>query len=227
MSTTTATTAEISIPFAAIAAALPGGWTVKPCPHECIQNEPRGSLVRADGLEIWAHANGYSNRGKVTFRHSRPEHERRYLELWEMPENGGGKIDSPSINCGLTKSGEQMAQDITRRMLAECERVEKIARAKIAERDESDNAQLNTLCAIRKAAGFKDPSPEAGHSGQPRFTVDIRGDIDRRAGDTLRNGWGDAEINGGGGSVDFKLYSIPAHKAVALVEWMRANVFTK
>lgn len=221
---TTATATLPALNLAAIAAALPGEWSFKPYPHEYHTDETRGSIVRADGLEIYAIANGYGNKGKVKFCHHRPEHERRYLELWEDPANGGGKIASPSINCTLTKSPEQMAADITRRILAECERIDKIARAKIAERDEADNARMATLRAICKAAGFADV-PRDRHSKEALFTVDVRGEFDRHAGDSLRNGWGDAEIHGGGGSVDFKLHSIPAGKAVALVEWMRANVF--
>lgn len=203
MSTTTATAPTVSIPFAAIAAALPGEWAVKPYRYEHFTEETRGYIVREDGLTIYAVANEYGNRGKVAFRHSRPTgKDGRFVELWEPGRIGS--IDSPSINCTLTKTGEQMAADIARRLLPEAERIEPLARAKVAEYENAENAQAETLRLLSEATGDKNPH---------RSSVYFKGP----------NGNGSAEIRGGD-CVCVEMRSLTRAQALALVEWIKGNV---
>lgn len=218
MSTTATASTVPALNLAAIAAALPGQWTAEP--QESCANEWRGYLTRADGLRLFAVANDYSNRGKVKFSHNRPRYPMgtsggTYVTLYG--ENGG-QVSTPSIRCTLTKTPEQMAADIARRLIADAERVDKLAREQIEQRNNHNRQQMETLRAISAAAGFSD-IPRDYHSNEARFSVNLNGP---QPSDFSR-GFGDANVNAS--TVDFKLSSIPAEKAVALVEWLRANVF--
>jgi hypothetical protein len=96
-------------------------WTVTKDRHD---NE---HLTRDDGLQFWIRIGGYGNEGKACIHFDRPlGRDGRAPTLW-MKSPGTGQISNPSINVSLTKSPEQIAKDIVRRMLKESEEVFKFA----------------------------------------------------------------------------------------------------
>lgn len=106
-------------------------WTVTKDRNE---NE---HLTREDGLQFWLRIGGYGNEGKAAIHLDRPlGRDGRSPSLWAK---GGGQIGNPSINVSITKSPEQIAKDIVRRMLTESEEVFKLANEAIAR----DNAFLD------------------------------------------------------------------------------------
>jgi hypothetical protein len=205
---TTATRAALNI--AAIAAALPGEWTGTGDDNHATDETRGGDLVRADGLALYAIANSYGNKGKVTFSHNRPKFKKGapWVDVYDATHN---RIPAPSINCTLTKSPEQMASDIARRMLADCERVDRLAREKIAQYEAADNAQLETLKALSSALGLSD-YPRQYKDTAPRFNLNFDG----------ANGSGSMEIRGGD-CVCVEMRSLTRAQALSLVEWAKVN----
>jgi hypothetical protein len=217
------------LPF--IAAMLPGEWNAYRDPHaeNNFSGEGRAELVRTDGLTLYAVTGGYSHKGKIHVAHSRPRSDAvgggGWVEIYEdRPNPYGGtcseKLAVPSINCADTKTAEQIAADITRRLLPEAEKQERMTREKIAMYEKANNLQLDTLKALCAAIGLSN-IPLDHSRGGPRFSgVNLNSKPGTFGSD---KGYGDADVHAG--KVDFKLSSIPTAKAVALVEWLRANVF--
>lgn len=97
--------------------ALGSDWNAEPNSNEWA--DCGFYLRRSDGLELFAREE-WRGGGKLTFSYSAPTtSKRKQVDVW----NEGEKLVRPSIGASLSKSGDKLAADITRRLLPDCEKV--------------------------------------------------------------------------------------------------------
>jgi len=156
-----------------VAAALPGAWAIEAAHAD----DPASPfyLVRADGLRLFVRfTEGWGSKGKGSASYARlrgPKGERLHL----YAPNGGGEVMDPSINFALTKTAEQVAADIARRLLPEAHEVHALAvRALDSARDYASKADTALATAKRHAATLTaygiDLRPSEGSA-----SVEVRG----------------------------------------------------
>jgi hypothetical protein len=106
-----------------IAAHLPGQWEIAPAWNE--DPESPFYLIRDDGLQLFLRlTDTYQYRGKGSASYSRPKDSRgRYVSIYD----DGKTVLEPGIGFALTKTPEEIAKDITRRLIPEAERVHALA----------------------------------------------------------------------------------------------------
>lgn len=108
-----------------VAAHLPGKWSIL----SAWPDDPRSPfyLHRADGLTLFLHlTDTYQSKGKGHASYQRPQGAKgERLDLYAP--NGGSRVEDPSIHFALTKTAEQIAKDITRRLLPEAHEVHALA----------------------------------------------------------------------------------------------------
>lgn len=108
----------------AVASHLAGDWTVRPMPH-CTDPSSPFLLARADGLTLFFSLRSAWNKpdkGLCSYyRPSGPDNAR--VSVYE----NGKQLPDPSIHFSVTKTPEQMAKDITRRLIPDAERVHALA----------------------------------------------------------------------------------------------------
>lgn len=145
----------------AVCRALGSNWTPKPMSDEYA--DCNFYLVRDDGLEISMNRPNYDHKKAYSFWFSRPRYNGEYIEIYRE----GHRINPPSINCGESKTPEQMAKDITRRLLPEAETQFAEVNSRIAARIACDNKQLASLKTVCAALGCAVPNDY--YSKKPRF----------------------------------------------------------
>lgn len=112
---------------------------------ECSENfNDRTTLRRTDGLTLTL-IPGYDWANKISIQHVRPRGDQKngqggYVDLYE----NGGRIATPIINVGETKTAAKIAQDITRRLLPAALRIDELALNSIA-KDAKCNAGTKAL----------------------------------------------------------------------------------
>ena len=179
-------------------------WTVTKDRNE---NE---HLTREDGLELWLRIGGYGNEGKAAIHFSRPiGRDGRAPTLWAK---GGATIHNPSINVSLTKSPEQIAKDIFRRLLPESVVVYKLATESIAGTNHFLDGKVRTTILMAALCGTE-PSRHY-QTGELTFEVDPY----KGAGVEKFKGQGYGKITvSGQNSVNLELTSMDADTATAIV----------
>lgn len=198
---------NVNINFAAIAAHLPGLWVVVPRWNIDTQaiDPTCAKLKRDDGLVLSVHAGGYHGAGKVNISLSRPTGKNNArVDVWE----GSNHLSDPSINASDTKTPEQIARDIARRLLPDAEKVFLLVNERIAaDKAYHDKraALVTDLCSVVNA---ELPT-------QNREIVNL--------GNDAAHGYGHFRVSSD--TVDFELRSIPADKARILLAFIRDNVF--
>lgn len=206
----------------AIAAALPGQWTARDA--HAGQDYNRGdhyALTRADGLTLSLSANVYGHKGRIVVRHDAPSgKDRRTPDVY--PATGSGRVNVwPEITVADSKTPEQIAADIVRRLLTDAETARALVLAKIAANEACEDATAAAVRKVAKAAG-QTADPYEGRASHDRDRIPP---IRLNPSDNWDRGYGDATVNNGGATVRIDLQSIPTDKALALVAWLRANVF--
>jgi hypothetical protein len=148
-----------------VAAELGDNWQVVPLSTE--YEDTNWYLLRSDGLRLFL-ANGptWSKAGKAEISLSTPRHKGSYIE----PRDAEGKrVSTPKIGVSWdAKTPEQIAKDITRRLLPDCEIVHHATLSQIAKMEQADSDQLASLTALCEALGC--PVPRDYHSKYPRFS---------------------------------------------------------
>jgi hypothetical protein len=198
-----------------IALELPGNWTPKN--REDIN---RAELVRADGLRlVFISGGGWAPSGKVHVTFSRPRDAKNgHIDIYGDAFNGGPinqRITDPSINVSLSKSAEQIANDIARRLMPESERIF----ALVNERINSANAYEISRDALtqRVCDAIHGKNWVLSKYEQESRKLSL-------GGVESGSGYGDVRIDSGD-SVTFSLSSIPADKAVELVQFLQSHTF--
>jgi len=179
-----------------IAGALPGEWEAKPNSYE--HAECGWTLTRNDGVAIWMAGPSYNHKSAFHFAADLPRYNGSYVEAYKPGTYD--KMSTPSINCGEVKTPEQMAKDITRRMLADVEVITQVIKDRIAAMVAAADERENTLAAFCEAMGKPTPSKETRYP-EYRYKQSVP--------------HGQAEI-GTGGSVSFTLYGVPQEQALKL-----------
>lgn len=215
------TAAQFSTLLATVAASLPGQWTVK----EDVEGTHGGNLIRADGLKLWVRAGSYNHKGKVYVRYVRPSDVdgRNGYSLYgaEVPTQYGGvtrpKLEDPSMECTDTKTGEQIARDIARRVLPDAEAVQSAALAHLAEWKAHREAKASLgeqITAVIKAHRVNKPQSVDGD-----LTLDLADPIKG-----FTNGYGTVRVNSST-SIDFDLKGITPARALRLAAFLANDTF--
>lgn len=131
----------------AVCAALPGSWELEPVSDEYV--DTNWYFKRADGLTLFFSRPGYSHKGKWSCGVSLPRDGGSYVE----PRDDAGKIDVPSVGIGESKTPEQMAADIARRLIAGAERAHAACVAIIAGRRTREAARDQAIRDVCAALG--------------------------------------------------------------------------
>lgn len=177
----------------AVAAALPGDWLAAPISEE--YRDCNWTLQRADGLELFLSAPCYSHRAAWRVSYSTPRHEGSSITAHDLTTRN--RISIPSIGIGVAKSPEQMAADISRRLIADAEHCHAAYVATIADMTAAANARVASLRAVSAELGVHFTTDL--HSGQPHFAGHAEGVS--------------YEVHPGG-SVTFTLHAVEAGLAV-------------
>lgn len=139
---------------AAIAAHLGEDWSVEPLSDEYL--DCNFYLQRADGLALFLEVPGHwSTKDKWAARACLPRHKGDYIE----PRNENGKIAILEAKISASKTPEQIAKDITRRVLPNAEEVTKACLATIAKYTEAENKREASLKTFCEALGMKYSAP--------------------------------------------------------------------
>ena len=152
--------------------------------------------------------------GKLRISHKTPRvNESGQLDNTAAPitvykkESVGQEIFQ-SILVSDEKTASQVCKDIQRRILGEAIRVQLLANEKMLMLRESNNRYEVTVEKIKNALGVQDLSKcltEAMHS--------------------MKGGYGNVRVNGGGNSVEFEIHSLPVHKAEKLAKFLKSEIF--
>jgi hypothetical protein len=105
--------------------ALGEGWTAEPIHDE--YPDTQFSFRHKNGVSFWVRDDGK----RLEFRYDRPHDTRGHTYSAYWPD--GRAFVSPSITCSKSKSGEQLAKDIVRRLLPDCEAAEVVCQKAIRE----------------------------------------------------------------------------------------------
>lgn len=188
-----------------IAGHLPGKWMTREIDAERI------SIMRDDNLKLtFLIGRGWAKSGKIYVCFSRPrDKQNNFIEVYE----GNTRLQDPSINVSASKSAEQIAADITRRLLPDAERVFALVNERIHAANTYEfkcNSLMQDLCDIVNGPNFVLSKHEI-ESKQINL------------GGVSAGGYGTAKISSD--SVSFSLSSIPADKARELVAFLQSNTF--
>ena len=172
----------------------------------------------ADGLQFWLRSGGYGNEGKACIRFDRPlGRDGRSPTLYDA----GAQIGNPFINVSLTKSDEQIAKDIVRRLLDGSVTVFKLANEAIARDNNYLDGKVKTTLAIAALCG----TPPERHYQSKELTFEV--DPFKGAGVVKfdKCGYGKITISSEN-SVNIELVSVPLDVASEMVVAIR-NVLSK
>lgn len=127
-----------------IAECLSGNW--KAVPRSKDRADCFFSLVRADGLELYLSLRE-ALKGKMNISMCYPfDSHRRYVTVYDR--KNGRDIPPPSIGVSINKSPEQLARDIEKRLLPECDVIMPLLQEEIRKTEDSYAREA----AIKKAA---------------------------------------------------------------------------
>lgn len=185
----------------AIAAALGEQWEAVPQSEEYPDCGWR--FIRAgDGLTLCSSPPSYSHRNAWRFSVSAPRHKGAYVEAYDGDRS---RMACPGIGCADTKTPEQMAKDITRRLLPDAEKYWNAVVEQIRNMEEGENQQADSIRAV--CAAMNKPAANDYQTKQPSAGQSFDG--------------GTFEVHHGG-NVAFKLYSMEIGKAVKLAAAIKA-----
>jgi len=156
--------------FANVANFLPGQWVFTPTVYENGISSDSADLTRTDGLTFHLSINHYLSKGKMAISLNPPRHKGQFVSLWnDAPATGQTVV--PSIKVSETKTCEQIAADIARRLLPDAEtyfaRVSKL----IAGYETHENGKEATMKEVCALAGVAVPTDH--YSKATRFNVSI------------------------------------------------------
>jgi hypothetical protein len=109
-------------------------------------------IAREDGLAFWFRENGYGNIGRIAIHFDRPNgRDGHPVSIWGAP--GQGRIDNPSITVAGTKADEKIANDISRRLVADSEVVFVLANEAVARENSYIDGKANAITDICNLIG--------------------------------------------------------------------------
>jgi hypothetical protein len=195
---------------------LPGEWSA--CGGDVAAN--LHSITRkSDQLTFGLRKNMYGYDSKTHIFYCRPEDKNGERHtLWEK-DDANSKIADPSINVSNTKTAEQVAKDILRRLMAEAERVHKFA---LLANNESETFQLGKTALIHCLAEVLHTEPE--HDYQSK---ELNGKVKPYSGveEFKKHGYGTFTVTSSD-SVDLELHSMSQEVALRVATAIRAIFLT-
>ncbi len=169
------------------------------------------SVARDDGLTFWIREGGYGNEGRIAISFSRPRGVKgEYITLWE-PKNSG-KVSDPRITVANTKSDDQIAKDILRRLVADSEVVFKLAKDRIIAESNFYSGKEKT---IRLMASLCGTEPER-HYQSKELTFEIDPFKGARVPSFKEHGYGKIKVSSED-SVTIELTSVGVDTASEIV----------
>lgn len=190
-----------------IIAALPGDWDAEPVGDE--YEDTGFTLIREDGLKLWFSGPGWSHKGKfhVSFSAPRGIDGRSIGDIYEGTGSGWKQFRPESMNVSETKTGQQIAKDIVRRVLPSAEKAQALCLEKIAKESEAADAREVSLARICQVTGK--PLPEKMERyPEYRYSMHLQ---------LQGSGYGSIKINAGG-SVCIELRSLSPDHAEAVLK---------
>ena len=194
-----------------IIAALPGDWDAEPVGDE--YEDTGFNLIREDGLRLWISGPSYRHKGKFHIGFSAPNgiDGRRINDIYEMCDGSLKQFRPESANVAETKTGEQIAKDIARRVLPSAEKAQSLCLEKIAKESEAQDAREVSLARICQVTGK--PLPEKSERyPEYRYSMHLQ---------LQGSGYGSIEINAGG-SVCIELRSLSPEHAESVLKALLA-----
>lgn len=186
---------------------LAGNWTRHIDEGGVIRNV---NLTRADGFKLHFSTEVYGKAGKLVIQFFRPRNAKgSWVELYE----GHSRVFDPSINVSETKSAEQIAADITRRLMPEAEAIFAKVNAQVANENAAHSNRVATLREMTEAVGV---TPNEGGHDERQFSFYL----------PVRNHTVLVEVNYGG-TVQIKLPSLNPDKAKELIAFLLSNTFAE
>lgn len=193
---------------------LPGQWNVNTSKNH------KNKIVRNDGLTIYFCYGDvfplYGLTGRIVIGFSRPHDAKgQYLTLWA--DKGTGTIPDPRITVVDTKTDEQIAKEIVRRLLPDAEKVFALATTAI---NSHNKFETDKVWAANKIAFHCGTEPERHYQ-----TKILTGKVDPYKGAKLaafqENGYGGFMISGKN-SISLELNGMNIDLAVEIAEALRA-----
>lgn len=149
---------------AAVAAALGAGWAIEPMSDE--HPDCAFRLISPEGARFYFSPPNYDHKGAFRVGYSGPRSlDGSYLYAYD---SAGNRLSDPAINLSENKTPEQMAKDITRRLLPQAAKVHAIKLARLENERQAADSRLAALRELCAAFGIAIP---LDHSGRPRFVL--------------------------------------------------------
>lgn len=143
----------------AVAQLLPGKWIATVTFPE-YHNSAMHLTREADGLQLWLHADNGNGQRKYRISLAARMSKGRVIT---PADHTGRCVSCAVVGVSASKTPEQIAKDITRRLLSEAEDVDKCALATIARQNDARSKMLDTGRAISEALGVKWIEPRDGN----------------------------------------------------------------
>lgn len=197
-----------------IATGNPASWEVS---HDKFNN---AYVTRpSDGLAFWFRAGGYGNEGRISIHLNWPhDNKGDAASRWDSK---GEKVQCPAITVANTKTPEQIAKDIVRRILPAAVAANAVARANIAATHKFYDGNVEAIYLMAKTLG--------GEPDRHYQTKELTGEIDpyKCVGIPSFKGAGYGKVKvSGKDSITLELMSMDNATAVAILTAVR-EVFSK
>ena len=127
-------------------------------------------IIRSDGLRFWIREGGYGNEGKIAIHFSRPRGRNGSTPTLWMMSPGTDKIADPRICVSASKSDEQIAKDIVRRLMPESLRVFAMAKVAIEQENNYIDSKTQAIIDLAKVVGCE--------PGRHYQTKEMTGEVD-------------------------------------------------
>lgn len=208
-----------------VAKHLPGNWVVKPT-HE---NNPEDRyppscpcLSREDGVRLCLEQD---HKGKLNISHFRPFNSGpgpAFVEVYS-DVNPGEKVSATAILVSASKSAEQIAKDIIRRLLPDAERVTKLVLEKLSRNKQEEADRLDILHKLAEASGakvkyFQDYDREKGYTPrlhEPHYDLSVPPDTGKWS-----KGYGSIEVRSST-CIEIKLSSVKPDTALKIAAFLK------
>lgn len=192
-----------------VIAHLPGSWDAEPVGHEWA--DTNFELIREDGLRLFFSGPNYSHKSKFRVSFSHPKHPvdgRIIRDIYDRSEGGWKQFHPESANVAETKTGEQIAKDIVRRVLPSAEIAQRLCLEQIAKDTEARSARDTSLASVCEVIGKPMPGEDRR---EYRYNLHL---------DLPGSSYGSIVVNEGG-SVLLELRSLPLETAVKVLQALR------
>lgn len=173
------------------------------------EGNSRGYLTREDGLTLYFSFDAYGNKGKIAISYSSGDlNKGAYVTVYDDKYQ---RVSYPSINVSMTKTPDQVARDIQKRLMTDAVRVHGLVLKSIA--DSNNFVACREATTIRLAA-LLGTEPKRDHYSKA-LTYEIDPYVKVKSFES--DGYGEIKVSSGN-SIDINLKSMSFETARKVVE---------